>query len=147
MHCPILSWIAYFCSVPLLLVQVLTISKGASSDLEKEMESKGLIWQALPALRPATAASLGCMNGGDDGSPLADLCVVAVSPGLDRQHQDVGRHNAWRLQQLMWESGSGGGSSGSERSKVDLKSVAKAMEAGKLRIVWLDASTQPAFCR
>ncbi|GAX76752.1 hypothetical protein CEUSTIGMA_g4199.t1 [Chlamydomonas eustigma] len=123
--------------------EVLVVSKGASSDLEKEMESKGLIWQALPALRPATAGPLGCLNGDASGSPLADLCVVAVSTGLDRQRQEAGRYNAWRLQQLLWEFGN----AGSRNSKVDLKAVAKAMEAGKLRVVWLDASTQPEFCR
>ena len=125
--------------------QVLPIGKGGSSELGKEVESKGLYWQVLPALRQATSESLGCTLGAVPGEGgLASLCIVAVAPQRGAT-QDQGRQNALRLLRLIWaKNGAGGGKEGASPS---LAAAAQAMASGKLRVTWLDATTQQAFCR
>ena len=99
----------------------------------------------LPALRQATAAPLGCTLGATPGPEgLANLCIVAISPqrGLA---QDQGRINTLRLLRHIWaQNGAGGGATAISPA---MAVASQAIGIGKLRIVWLDAATQQAFCR
>ena len=137
--------------------EVLPLGKGAAAELGKEVEKKGLFWQTLPALRPATLASLGCaLGGGDAGAGLttADLCVVAVTPQRGA-HQVQSRTNTLRLLMMLYDKqtvgrlrrGAGGGTGLAAASLAAVEAAARAVEAGKLRITWVDAPTQQAFCR
>ena len=135
--------------------EVLPLGKGAAAELGKEVEKKGLFWQTLPALRPATLASLGCgLGGADAGMALADLCVVAMTPQRGA-NQVQSRTNTLRLLMMLYDKqtvgrlrrGSGGGAGLEAASLAAVEAAARAVEAGKLRITWVDASTQQAFCR
>ncbi|KAG1660725.1 hypothetical protein FOA52_003034 [Chlamydomonas sp. UWO 241] len=117
-------------------------AKAAGAELDRAITERGLIWQSLPPLRPSTAVPMGCVPTGGAASGAADLCVVVVSPR--GPGQDAARANAYRLLRFIWAYHVAGAPAGA--SLQPLSRAAAAMDAGKLRIGWLDASTQPGFC-
>ncbi|GLI62642.1 hypothetical protein VaNZ11_005308 [Volvox africanus] len=115
------------------------VPPGKASELHQQIEDQGLLWQEIPPLRLATGASLGCLWGraaAASGSSMIDTCVVAVGhrgPQMDKARRRLavlGRHLADH----------------SAKRDPSISAAATAYMDGKLRLVWLDASTQWTLC-
>lgn len=96
-------------------------------------------WQVVQPLRQRSAGPLGCSWGAHaERTPLVSLCVVLI--GRQGQHSlRLGRETLAQLSEWMLNRGFL-----FPRSALP---AAKSYSAGQLRLTWLDAGTQQAFCK
>ncbi|GFR46713.1 hypothetical protein Agub_g8336 [Astrephomene gubernaculifera] len=121
--------------------RTLVVPPGKTAELQQQIDQQGLLWQEVPPLRPATGASLGCLWGraaAAAGRPLIETCVVAV--GTRGPHMEAARR---RMAQLGWQLAA----AGSQKQRASrVSAAASAFMAGRLRLTWLDASSQRPLC-
>ncbi|KAL0042325.1 hypothetical protein WJX77_009183 [Trebouxia sp. C0004] len=96
-------------------------------------------WQVVQPLRQRSAGPLGCSWGAQaERTPLVSLCVVLI--GRQGQHSlRQGRETLAQFSEWMLNRGFL-----FPRSALP---AAKSYSAGQLRLTWLDADTQQAFCK
>ncbi|KAF5835543.1 hypothetical protein DUNSADRAFT_7242 [Dunaliella salina] len=129
--------------------EVLTMKPGEVQGYEETIHARGLMWQTIPALRPYTIEHLGCKwwDGRRQsaysrrGDP-AKLCVVVVGRGRMEQ----ARSNAHQLSQLLAALSTPESRIHQPAAAAAAASASAALMASQLRVVWLDANTQHAFC-
>jgi len=129
--------------------EVLTMKPGEVQGYEETIHARGLMWQTIPALRPHTIEHLGCkwwdgrrQSAYSRRSDPAKLCVVVVGRGRMEQ----ARSNAHQLSQLLAALSTPESRVHQPAAAAAAASASAALMASQLRVVWLDANTQHAFC-